>query len=81
MPDRALCQLWLREDRIRGRVWRSSKLRPQVITLNGVVVIEEIVVIFSRLKVMLLSVQIFSCCHGIQWRQMGCIYSYLQYEL
>lgn len=30
---------------------------------------------------MLLSVQIFSCCHGIQWRQMGSVYFYLQYEL
>ena len=44
-------------------------------------VIEGIAVIFSRVKVMLLSVQIFSCCHGIQRRQMGCVYFYLQYEL
>lgn len=80
-PDRALRQLWLHEGGSRSRVWRSSKLRPQVISLNGSVVIEGIVVIFSRVKVMLLSVQIFCCCHGIQGRQTGCVYFYLQYEL
>lgn len=53
-------------------MWRSSKLRPQVISLNFFfpflffvcfflfcTVIEGIVAIFSRVKVMLLSVQIF----------------------
>lgn len=69
------------EREIRRRVWRSCKLRCQVITLNGFEAIEGIMVIFSRVKVMHLSVQIFSCCHGIQRRQMSCVYFYLLYEL
>lgn len=36
---------------------------------------------FQDVKVMLFSVRIFSCCHGIQWRQMSYVFFHLQQEL